>query len=475
MREITRHNMKSIDIIKKLNDSMIDKKYGLLAATINNKNYYYGNQGNILICGQPGSGKAESCILTYNRTWIENGDTDILYIDSNGDEAIKLIPYAKANGYNVHILNFRDLNKSQTWNPLSLPYKLYKDDLKEVSYILINELAENLCSKEDDEIFSEISKSLFVTSALTLFEYATEDEINLISLINFVNDNWKPNHIGGEAPLKSFLEILPEASLIRCGLAQFLVMPNLLTVFVSEFNKRIDNIIKCQDLSCFCYSNPDIDIYDYDNSGKNALFVIMPNNTSSCNPLIGSFVGQFIKYASLAAYHSIDHKFNRQLSITLEGLEELGKYIYGLPNLISNSVSKNIRYMTVVQSMDQLKLTFGEEEKEKILDDSIMLVLFKSSGMDTVRYSTQMLNDKEANQTTSLDCMKNKLNNLKVGEALVCLEGIRYVTVFPKYSNIFETNKKRYVFKEDTRAETIKVFSLERMLTNKMLYNEELY
>ena len=49
--------------------------------------------------------------------------------------------FLRDRGYNILLLNFRNPQKGNSWNPLSLPYKLYKSGNKDLAIDEIN----NIC------------------------------------------------------------------------------------------------------------------------------------------------------------------------------------------------------------------------------------------------------------------------------------------------------------------------------------------
>lgn len=457
-------------IIRELNKSMKNVNNGILAATIDGKNYYYGKKANILISGQTGSGKTESCALTYNRAWIEAGDTDILCIDSKGEEARKLIPYAKENGYNIKVLNFRNLKQSDLWNPLSLPYALYKNGDKDHSCLLIKELADSIYKeKAQDPFWSDSAKRLFMAGTLILFEYGKQEEINITSLVNIINEGSDRRKFPGKTALKILVENISKNNPIRFELLQFVDTANDTAAgMLSEFNNGISIFSECEELIKITSANHcDIDIYNYDNNKKNAFFVILPGITSSYNALAGTFVSQILKYITVIADNSESHSLKRQFVATLEELGSVGTAIPDLPKILSECRARNIRCISMVQSLAQLKYSFGEEGQNTIIGNSSMIITFRSNDWDTLTYISQLAGAKEINyqayRTTMPVISQTNISELKTGQAIIFLDGLKYTTRFPMYSDLYESNKN-CCFVEHEHNEEINIFDISELV-----------
>mgnify|MGYP003300165339 CR=1 FL=1 len=86
-------------------------------------------------------------------------------------------------GYNIILLNFRDPERGNCWNPFSIPYKLYKQGNKDKAIELLEDLAKNILydenNKGQDPFWENTSADYFAGLSCALFEDANEEEINL--------------------------------------------------------------------------------------------------------------------------------------------------------------------------------------------------------------------------------------------------------------------------------------------------------
>ena len=122
----------------------------------------------------------------------------------------------KEKGYNVVLLNFRDPQKGNAWNPMALPYKLYQEGNMDKSVELLDDLALNILyddsNKNADPFWEKTSADYFSGVALGLFEDAKPEEINInsISLATTVGEE----KFGGSTYIKEFAYCLKVPSLI---------------------------------------------------------------------------------------------------------------------------------------------------------------------------------------------------------------------------------------------------------------------
>ena len=97
-------------------------------AIINNGKKVWVDDGEAhnLIIGATGSGKTQAVVFPMIKILAKAGESMIL-TDPKGELYEGTGEMLREYGYNVIILNFRDPQKGNAWNPMNLPYKLYKE------------------------------------------------------------------------------------------------------------------------------------------------------------------------------------------------------------------------------------------------------------------------------------------------------------------------------------------------------------
>src|SRR5690606_31409155 len=135
-----------------------------------------------LIMGSTGSGKTRRLILPLIKILAKKGESMIL-TDPKGELYEESASLLMEKGYKIVILNLRNPEKGNAWNPLTLPYKLYKEGSDKAKELLAD-LGRSLLhdEKSDDPFWQNSSSDYFTGLSLGMFEDAQEEEINLNSI-----------------------------------------------------------------------------------------------------------------------------------------------------------------------------------------------------------------------------------------------------------------------------------------------------
>ena len=137
-----------------------------------------------LIIGTTGSGKSECVVKPQVNVLAKKGESMII-TDPKGELYKYCGSYLKEQGYNIIILNFRDPEDGNAWNPLTAPYQNYKNGNRDKATELLDDIATNILvdPKNKESAFWERSAAdYFCGLALGLFNDAKESEVNLNSI-----------------------------------------------------------------------------------------------------------------------------------------------------------------------------------------------------------------------------------------------------------------------------------------------------
>src|SRR5574344_1188745 len=96
-----------------------------------------------LVIGATGSGKTQAVIYPTVESLAKKGESMII-TDPKGEIYEKTSNMLKEKGYNILLLNFRDPQQGNAWNPLSLPYDMYKSGNQDKAIELLDDLAANI-------------------------------------------------------------------------------------------------------------------------------------------------------------------------------------------------------------------------------------------------------------------------------------------------------------------------------------------
>ena len=137
-----------------------------------------------LVMGATGSGKTVIVAKPMIKLLAKHNESMIL-TDPKGELYEETAELLKAEGYNIITLNFRDPGRGNAWNPMSLPYNLYKNGNTDKAIELLDDLALNILYEEKssgDPFWEKTAADYFTGLALGLFEDGTPEQINLNSL-----------------------------------------------------------------------------------------------------------------------------------------------------------------------------------------------------------------------------------------------------------------------------------------------------
>ena len=90
--------------------------------------YYYLSNMHEIYIGTTGSGKTTGCVEPQVRAIVtQKNKPSIFLTDPKGEIFNRNAEYIKKNGYDVYVLNFKDIRKSDRWNPLGEIYDTYME------------------------------------------------------------------------------------------------------------------------------------------------------------------------------------------------------------------------------------------------------------------------------------------------------------------------------------------------------------
>ena len=173
---------------------------------INEKEMWVDNgEYHSLVIGATGSGKTQTVILPMVHS-LAKAKESMIITDPKGEIYEKTSNMLRSRGYQILLLNFRDPQNGNAWNPMSLPYQMYKSGNQDKAIELLDDLALNILyddsNKNADPFWEKTSADYFSGVALGLFEDAKEDEINInsISLATTVGEE----KFGGSTYIKEY-------------------------------------------------------------------------------------------------------------------------------------------------------------------------------------------------------------------------------------------------------------------------------
>ncbi|MDO5132653.1 MAG: type IV secretory system conjugative DNA transfer family protein [Eubacteriales bacterium] len=308
-----------------------------------------------LIFGATGSKKTRLFCMPMLGMFIRAGESFIA-TDPKGELYRRTSGMAKAYGYRTVVLNFRDIGKGDLWNPLALPYRMYKAGDKESATVLLNDFVGTLSAKQfettHDIFWPEMASSYAIANLLLLMECADESEANVSSLARLCSDDMKEK-------LKLLSEQMSPYSIAGMNYKNVLTSPEktLQSIFASLYAMiRVFNIQK--DLSIMLSGNT-IDLSKIGRE-KTALYIIVPDEKTTVHFLVTTFLKQAYEILIREAQREMNGMLPVRVNFVLDEFCNIPK-IPDMASMISAGRSRNIRYFLIVQSKHQLIGRYQED------------------------------------------------------------------------------------------------------------------
>ena len=307
--------------------------------------YIDGSEIHNLIIGATGSGKTQTTVLPQIYLSIMSGESTIVN-DPRGEIYALTAGLAKEQGFKINVIDFMDPSKGNNFNPLYLPYKLYKEGnidaaiemLEDVGYYIVCD-----SHKTDADPFWETSATnLFTGLALYLFEKARNaDEVNLNSIVNMGNNIEE---------VSKEIQSMDKNSLIYTTLAAIINAPGETKgSIISVFQQKAGLITSRETISkLICNNNIDLE-----NVKDKTITYIIANGRCS-DLIVPMLLNEVCKISDI-------NKDKKKLNIILDEFNTY-KPIRNFNNILTVSRSINIRFNIYIQSILELEYVYGKKE-----------------------------------------------------------------------------------------------------------------
>ena len=317
-----------------------------------------------LVIGATGSGKTQSTILPTIKVLAKKGES-MICTDPKGELYEKTGSMLKEKGYNIILLNFRNPQKGNAWNPLTLPYRLYKSGNQDKAIELLDDLALNILYEENngnaDPFWEKTSADYFSGLALGMFEDTTEDKINInsISLTTTVGED----KCGASTYVKEYFNMKDPNSAAYINASGTIMAPNETKgSIIAVFKQKIKLFSSRENLSeMLSYSD-----FELESIGKQktAVFIIIQDEKKTYHSLATIFVKQCYE-TLIDVAQSNGGKLPCRTNFLLDEFANMPP-LKDVTTMITAARSRQIRFTMIIQNFAQLKQVYGAENAETI-------------------------------------------------------------------------------------------------------------
>lgn len=374
-----------------------------------------------LIIGSTGSGKTQIIVHPLVKILAKKGESMIV-TDPKGEIYEENVELLREKGYNIVLLNFRDPQKGNAWNPLSLPYSLYRSGNQDKANELLDDLAMNILydekSQNQDPFWERTSADYFAGLSLALFEDALESEINLNS-INLMTTVGEEKYLGNTY-IKEYFGDKNQSSPAYINVASTLMAPSdTKSSILSVFKQKIKLFSSRENLSEMLSHN-DFDMKDIGRQ-KTAVFIVIQDEKKTYHSLVTIFIKQCYETLIDVAQEN-GGKLPFRTNFILDEFANMPP-LKDVTTMVTAARSRNIRFNFIIQNFAQLYQVYGKENGETIKGNCGNIIYLISSELSALEEISKMCGEvksKEKDKTASTPLVTvSDLQRLKQWETII--------------------------------------------------------
>jgi len=374
-----------------------------------------------LVIGATGSGKTQTVILPLVHSLAKARESMII-TDPKGEIYEKTSNMLRKKGYQILLLNFRDPQNGNAWNPMSLPYKMYKSGKQDKAIELLDDLALNILyddsNKNADPFWEKTSADYFSGVALGLFEDAKPEEINInsISLATTIGEE----KFGASTYIKEYFAAKDPASAAAINASSTIMAPSETKgSILSVFKQKVKLFASRENLSEML-SHSDIDLESI-GERPTAVFIVIQDEKKTYHSLVTILLKQI--YETLIA---VAQKHGGKLPVRTNFLlDEFANMppLKDVTTMITAARSRAIRFTMIIQNFAQLDSVYGKEDAETIrgnCGNTIYLITTELKALEEISKMCGEVKSKKDDKTASTPLVTvSDLQRMKQFEVII--------------------------------------------------------
>lgn len=338
--------------------------------------YVDPSDAHTLILGTTGSKKSRLVAMPAIQI-LGAAKESMIVIDPKGELYSNTANDLKKSGYRILVINLRDPESGSCWNPLSIPYELYRSGNLDRACALVNDIATNIIGMTkttSDPFWDNSACSFLLGVTLLLFKYCNEfnldadvvhfGNVNKLRRELFVGNQYvNANSYFNLEVDKKFMQYYKGDSIIEAALIGTTNCADTTKVSIlSTFDQKM-RIFSMQPnlMNMLAYNDIDIDTLI---SEPSACFVIAPDEKTTYHSLVTLFIKQSYELLIEAIQREQKNNFNKnvcnRVNYIIDEFSSLPK-ISDFPAMITAARSRGVRFNIFIQSKHQLQERYGEE------------------------------------------------------------------------------------------------------------------
>ena len=401
-RFATEKEMKKADDVKKVVISNLNAD-GAGVPLVNDGKDMWVDDGSFhsLVIGSTGNGKSQCVVEPMIESLGRKGESMII-TDPKGELYRDHANFLRSKGYNIITLNFRDPQMGNAWNPLAIPYDLYKQGNEDKAIELLKDVSFNMVNdpKASDPFWGNASMGYFNGLALGLFQDAEEKYININS-INYMaavgEESFAPSNYA-----TAYFDLKGKDSTAYNFAKSTITGPTeTRTSVLSVFSEKMEKFTTQKNLSeMLSYSDFDMRSIGQE---KTALFVVIHDEKTTYHPLATIFLKQAYEVLVDVAHKSPKGKLPIRTNFILDEFANMPP-LKDVTAMVSAARSRNIRFTFIIQGFSQLNDVYGKEQADTIKGNCGNKIFINSSDLADLEEISKLcgeIKSKEKEKTAS--------------------------------------------------------------------------
>ena len=380
-----------------------------------------GYSHNIVI-GSTGAGKTQDIVHPMVKVLAKNGESMII-TDPKAEIYKEHAGLLKALGYNIIVLNFRDPQRGNCWNPLALPYKLYKEGNTDKAMELLDDVASNILYEEGgnkDAFWEKTSADYFAGLALGLFEDAKEEEVNINS-ISVMTTIGEEKFGARSSYIKEYFNSKdPASAAYTCASGTVMAAEETKASILSTFKQKIRLFASRENLSEMLATSD----FDMTKIGKEktAVFMIIQDEKKTYHALATIFVKQCYETLIGTAQETSTGALPIRTNFILDEFQNMPP-LKDITTMVAAARSRHIRLTMIIQNFAGLEATYGKEVAQTIRSNCNNLVYLLTTELAALEEISKLCGEKKSkkdDKTASTPLITvSELQLMKENEAIV--------------------------------------------------------
>lgn len=421
-RWTTEKEMKEAFGIKKVQVNLPTSTAGGIVMVNDGKNMWVDDgEYHSLIIGQSGSGKTTALVDPQVYSLCKNGESMVI-TDPKGEIYKRHANRLKDKGYKLVVINFRDPREGNAWNPLTIPYRMYKQGKTDKAKELLEDISQNILidpKNTNDPFWERSASDYFSGLALALFEDAKENEVNITSISNMASSGEEKNGINTFA--KDYFTLKGETSAPYEYAKATITAPNdTKSSILSVFQSKIRTFSTREELSeMLSYS--DFNMEDIGRE-RTAVFLIVHDEKTTYHSLATIFIKQLYEVLIDVAHKNEGGALKYRTNFILDEFANMPQ-LRDVTSMVTAARSRRIRFTFIIQNFAQLDEVYGDKNAETIRSNcgnTVYLLTNELSALEEISKLCGEVKSKKDDKTVSTPLVTvTDLQKMKRNEIIV--------------------------------------------------------